>query len=246
METNVTKTNRLVLKGDQIFREDVFLTPVGDIGNIIDTKLKENTYFFLPMYLPPMLKKWVKGHWFGSDPLQKQLLCFTEVEYIPLKGAKLDDDGILELEGEGTRDFDQKWTPPKGVRPFIMISWDLNLKQITQPILFMLVSGVSDPVTPNIPNVFDTGKICTGSSYKNRNDTDVLNTDNYPLHHIKYGLDCLHESPMNKDLRGNDNEFMQWDSDGEQREIPLKSTHFKKVSDERVVHFFKWASVTKI
>ena len=245
MQTTITQSDEIVLQGDQLFRRDSFLTPIGNINQIIDTKLKEKNYDFLPLQLPPMMKKWAKGHWFGTDPLQKELLCFTEIEYIPFKGARLDEEGTLVFFRDDEdptlfRKFEEKWTPPSDVRTFVMVPWLLGNKAISTPYIFMLPPSAQGPVAPKIPNVHDNGKICTGTDYKNRNDEDVKNTDNLPLHHIKYGLNCLHEAPANPDLRDNDRQYMQWDEDGVQIDIPFNSSHWRSVTDVRVVEFYKW------
>lgn len=250
MQTTVTQSDEIILQGDQLFRRDSFLTPIGDINQIIDTKLKEKNYSFLPLQLPPMMKKWAKGHWFGTDPLQKELLCFTEIEYIPFKGARLDENGTLVFFRNGDdptpfREFEEKWTPPSDVRTFIMIPWLLEDKRISAPYIFMLPPSAQGPVTPKIANVHDNGQICTGSDYKNRNDEDVEVRDNLPLHHIKYGLNCLHEAPANPDLRDNDRQFMQWDENGLQRDLSFNSSHWRSVTDVRVVEFYKWFTSTQ-
>lgn len=249
METTVTQSDEIVLQGDQLFRRDSFLTPIGDINQIIDTKLKEKNHTFLPLQLPPMMKKWAKGHWFATDPLQKELLCFTEIEYIPFKGARLDSEGTLVFFRAGEdptpfRDFEEKWTPPSGIRTFVMIPWDLETRSIRLPYIFMLPPSAQGPVSPKIVNVYDNGQICTGNNYKNRNDEDVKSTDNLPLHHIKYGLNCLHEAPANPDLRDNDRQYMQWDEEGVQIDLPFNSSDWRTVTDVRIVEFYKWFTST--
>lgn len=251
METTITQSHEIILQGDQLFRRDSFLTPIGDVNRIIDTKLKEKAYSFLPLQLPPMMSKWTKGHWFGTDPLQKELLCFTEIEYIPFKGARLNHGGFLaffhrNIDRSDYREFEEKWTPPPGVRTFIMIPWELGMMRIRKPLLFMLPPSAQGPVTPNIPNVHDNGDICTGGDYRNRNDEDVKALDNFPLHHIKYGLNCLHDAPANSDLRDNDADFMQWDDDGVQVLLPFTSSHWRAISDARIVEFYKWFTSTQM
>lgn len=251
METTITQSNEIILQGDQLFRRDSFLTPIDDINRIIDTKLKEKTYSFLPLQLPPMMSKWVKGHWFGTDPQQKDLFCFTEIEYIPFKGARIDEEGTLVFFRAGEdptpfREFEEKWTPPSDTQTFIMIPWSLQTMRIRKPMIFMLPPSAQGPVTPKISNVHDNGDICTGEDYKNRNDEDVKTTDNLPLHHIKYGLNCLHEAPANPDLRENDTHFMQWDENGVQRELPFNSSHWRPVTDVRIVEFYKWCTSTQM
>lgn len=251
METTITQSDEIILQGDQLFRRDSFLTPIGDINQIIDTKLKEKAYIFLPLQLPSMMKKWTKGHWFGTDPLQKELLCFTEIEYIPLKGARLTTEGTLLFFKEGEdrttfREFEEKWTPPSDTRTFIMIPWSLQSAFLRKPMIFMIPPSAHGPVNPKIPNVHDNGVICTGRDYKNRNDEDVRSTNNFPLHHIKYGLNCLHDAPANPDLRENDQHFMQWDENNVQRELPFNSSHWRSVTDVRIVEFYKWFTSTQI
>lgn len=245
-----TKNEDLVIRGNEVFARTEYLTPMGDMDRLIHEVLGKGQYSFLPIMFPPLLRTWTLGTWFANEPSGKTVLTFTEVAYFPLPGAAqiqygdgdewqiqpIPDDGYT-----GYRTWDNpKWTPPEGCRMFVMLPWILELRQIdTNPYMFVVENG-TDPYMFKFPNIFDTGRICVGSSFRNRNDEDVSATDNIPLAHIKHGLDLIRTTRMNNDLRKNDNEFARWDEDFNQINLPVLPKHKNTVTDERIIEFTKW------
>lgn len=248
MQTTATSETNLVIRGDQILRQDIFFTPVGDINEIIQNKLQEAKTEFLPLVFPPILSKWVSGHFFATTPNKNQLLCFSKINYVPLKGCKLVPVGchlILspsDCENHRNRtDFNEKLQIPEGMEAFVMIPWNIEQNASSEPYMFFLHGADKEPVCPKLPNYFDTGKICTGGSYQNRNDGDVTRTDRLPLHHIKYLLNSIHEAPTNSHLRNNDTEFARWNPETkEQIQVPWSSSHYYTVTHALVLEFQSW------
>jgi hypothetical protein len=70
----------------------------------------------------------------------------------------------------------------------------LNGFRAYDPILFGVVHSTGEPVIINLPNIFDTGKICTGDSFGKLDDYDNLHSAIYAL-----GTE-LQTSPANNDL----------------------------------------------
>ena len=259
METSVTVTEELVIRGDEVFKSETFLTPLGPMDQMIREAFVEDTYSFLPLTVPPMMSKWVTGHFLGTAPNGKDILCFNEVEYFPFKGGHLykrdgqenhtlitppqyRDSSSVRAHASYKEIDHLNWKIPTDYRGFVLTPF--NERRLKIPYFFLIKRDYSEAVIPNIPNIYGSGKICTGDSYKNRNDADVHSSDNVPLHHIKHGLNILHEAPCNNDLReGADTEFMQWDAEGNSIVTAFDTTRSQiasQVTDVRIVEFFKW------
>lgn len=266
MKTEIEKTQEIVIQGDQLFRRESFLTPLDTMDKVLHDMFNDGAFTFMPLTLPPMLRKWVKGHIFGMSPKKDTLLCFTEISYIPFVGAnirpvtKIINPGVVDgdEQGEPTTEFmhyvlnpgsrgtndlpipNDGWAIPEHSRAFIMIPWGISSNRSGDPYLFFISDKYAEPVAPKIPNLFPEARICTGYSYENRNDVDVKSHDKLPLHHIKHLLNVLHDAPANGDLRKNDHLFIQWDAELKEIPIPFSKDHYHTVTDVRIVEFFKW------
>jgi len=242
-----THSTELVIQGDQVYSRDSFMTPVGGINQLIQEHLSKGLASFINLKLPPLLSKWTTGTWIGE--LNKTLLAFCQIDSIPLKGSQQykqsNDTWTLHLGpiGDNTDHYRPHINDPKMYMKyptFVMIPFKIRENALTDPFLFSVIEGKAR--TLNLPNIFETGRICTGHSYSNRNDAEILKTDKQPLVHIKYGLNQLHEAPVNGDLRGNDREFLQWDDEGNQKDIEIQVSHTHTITDDRIIQFVKWRS----
>lgn len=246
MQTTTTEFHEIVLQGNEVFSRNSFLTPLGNIDKLILEKLKEPAYQFLPLCFPPMIDNWTLGHWFGEDQYSEDILCFTEISYVPLKGAKLDPQGHLYLrrqipmiEEDELRYFDEKWTPPHPVRTFLFTPYSPKMAKLGDPYIFACNHPSQGPMSPKIPNVYNTGRICPGREY-------MAYTSRPTIESIKCGLECIKDSLVNIDLRSIDKEFMQWDDNLKQIEIPFNTHHYNDITDARIVAFYSWARKNEI
>jgi hypothetical protein len=102
------------------------------------------------------------------------------------------------------------WQPTiDGLELFVSAVVDTNKNSISNPILFV-VDQTKTPYTPNIANVFDDGRICTGPDWK-------LDFDKgYELATLTDNIRNLYRTPCNNDLRNHEREreYMRFNEQG--------------------------------
>ena len=87
------------------------------------------------------------------------------------------------------------WKPTRdGLELFIAVIIDTTKQSFGSPILFVL-DETNTPYVPNIANVFDDGRICTGSDWQQ----DF--SQGYELDTLTNNIRNLYRSPCNNDLR---------------------------------------------
>lgn len=256
MPHEITSNKELIIRGDDVFSRESFETPLGGIEELLQEHLQNGLVSYINLKFPPVLSKWTTGTYFGQH--KNHLLAYFEVSYFPLTGSCLQKTGdyvntyifatktLQQMEELGydrlnirEQEGHPKWTFPEALTAYIMIPFELETNAVSEPYFFTLNENF-EPMMPKFPNIFDTGRICTGESFGNRNDADVRRTDKVPLLHLKYALNAIHEAPINNDLRQADSEFAQWDLDGKQKDLPLNSHHYHQITDDRIVQFAKW------
>ena len=257
-ENTINYKDELFIRDGQVFNREIFESPIGDIEKLLEEACIPQTHKILPLQFPSLLRnEWCMGHWFGMTPKGENLV-FTEIQYIPFKGAHAIRDGdeytmvfstvsipedhweVQNGESLPRRiklDRCPKWYPPADCRFFIM--YHPHDVQYTQPpMLFMLHKGSMEPIVPRIPNVFDTGNICTGESFNQlcQDQMDVFGK-------TKAALDTIRVAPANQDLRENDSEFIRWKLDEDKNPIQVQIPWLKKfgrdATDSRIIEFTK-------
>lgn len=261
-ESTINYKDELVIREGQVFNREIFESPLGDIEKLLEAACIPTSNHITPLAFPSLLRhEWCKGHWFGISP-KKDLLVFTEIEYIPFPQAYGTYNGgdlyVLEFnrpeatspiwEHKTSEDKPQhiklegcpKWYPPHGGRFFIATHYGTSDTSVVYPpFLFMLLENSVEPIIPNLPNVFDTGKICTGHSYNHavRGKADTFDK-------IRSALDTIRTAPANSDLRNCDKSFIQWklndEGEAQQVAIPWSKSNGYEATDSRILDFTRF------
>lgn len=256
-ESTIQFQDELIIRGGQVFNREIFESPIGDIEKLLEEACIPQTHKILPIQFPSLLRnEWCMGHWFGMTP-KNEALVFTEIQYIPFPDAHAVVSGdcyILDFirsadisstqwetqEGQTrpTRlrmDNCPKWYPPADCRFFIMYQ-PYMVQSTYPPMMFMLHKDEVEPIIPKIPNVFDTGNICTGNTFNRACEAEASVFDK-----TKAALDTIRIAPANSDLRENDASFIQWKLNDEghpiQQLIPWEKRFGKNATDSRILEF---------
>ena len=256
-ESTIKYQDELIIRDGQVFNREIFESPVGDVEKLLEEACIPQTHKVLPLQFPSVLRnEWCMGHWFGVTP-KNETLVFTEIQYIPFPDAhavRRGDTYILDF----TRDCDisstqwevqegqtqptrirmdncPKWYPPANCRFFILYQ-PTSIQGSHKPMLFMIHKDRIEPIVPRIPNIFDTGNICTGNTFNRacEAETDIFSK-------IKTALDTIRIAPANSDLRENDSKFIQWKLNDEnhpiQQVIPWETRFGRDATDTRILEF---------
>jgi hypothetical protein len=99
----------------------------------------------------------------------------------------------------------------------------IGTRTVGYPTLFGVNRTTKEPVAIDLPNVYDTGKICTGDSYGQIDDRSELSTHDIVRHTMKE----LFSSPANTDLYPNDafvKAYLMFNSEGEALLPPTRTS----------------------
>ena len=250
MPNNTIKhSDELIIRGDQVFSREYFESPLGNVEELLEEACIQKTHKILNLMFPSILRNpWSIGHYFAETP-QGEHFVFTEIEYFPFPDShavKREEFYYLcpaPAASASPRDFETgecdamgncpKWYPPKNARFFLMTG-----NHRLEPFFFMIHLDYEEPIVPKIPNVFNTGRICTGDSYEFcvRVEQDIFNK-------TRAALDSIRTSPANGDLRENDMDFIKWEKNDEGAMNPVdiewKSSFGRNATDERIIEFTK-------
>ena len=257
-ESTIQFKDELVIRGGQVFNREVFESPVGDIEKLLEEACIPASSKFIPLQFPSLLRnEWCVGHWFGVTP-KNEMLVITEIQYIPFPDTHIVKSGdnytlcfspIDEVPSshwepqEGNppirfrMDNCPKWYPPERARLFILYQQAARQSSAV-PMLFMLHDDHVEPIVPKIPNVFQTGDICTGRTFNS-----VCDAATGTFEKAKVALDAIRIAPANHDLRENDSDFIQWTINTEnppvQLHVPWQKTFGRNATDSRILEFTK-------
>ena len=96
----------------------------------------------------------------------------------------------------------------------------IGSRTVSYPTLFAVNKTTKEPVTIDLPNVYDTGKICTGDSYGNIDGRSDISTHDI----VRNTLNELFTSPANVDLYPNENYVKAYLSFTDDASDPLPPT----------------------
>jgi len=196
---------------------------------------------------------------------------FREVPYFPFRGAVLhpNDDGSyrmsitstpFEIHSENqiqTRGFNDnkglRWEPFKagGFKLYYMYTYRYHkgyVQNMGQPFVFLYHPDLKHSYIPNLPNVYDAGRICTGDDYTAEETT---------LHKLLQTNEAeLNNSYCNNDLRMGleaEAQFIMYDEVG--NTLPIDGTNMPKdgkgnyffmpPNKESILEFTSWLNNTK-
>ncbi len=163
--------------------------------------------------------------------------------------AKPDDGDHYNL---GVNNTDRDYTGPRSLiwnptvdnlKLYLLVSINFKEYSICNPILFV-VDQTKTPYVPNIPNVYDDGRICTGDDYKK----EFRNKDEAMLIHAE-NMYNMYRTPCNNDLRNHavEKQYIKFTGDGST--IPTLETpgiisdndfrFYIKCTNSKVIDFLK-------
>jgi hypothetical protein len=236
-------TVEYVIKNDQIIARQTFEYPAANVEAVIKKMLQNVSYTFIPAPVAPVLSKWVKQHFYGQNPKGTAIVVLTEVEYMPLRGAVVDEVGFVRLtptvEQIESYTAKEKWDLEENERLFVITQYSTDpeslnpIQEAPEPLMFMLKNG--EPVIPIFPNIHSNGKICTGRSYKG-----IGVDDQYEGYSAKFKkmMDVLHVAKPNYDLNSSAIRSYMRVADGVQQPFP-HGTH-KPATNELIIQASQW------
>lgn len=217
--------------------------------------------------------------WTGGDSSEKRYL-FREADFFPLRGAVLTNQEEFcsltinsapyqRLEDAGqiqTREFNDgnglRWHPSVlGFKLYYMFTYQYNtgrdntfVSSYGAPYVFLYHPTLKTSFVPNLPNVYDSGQICTGDNY-----TDVETTVHKLLAANEFELN---NSNCNNDLRSSphyESNFIRFDENGNTVAIASQNMpqisettgevepnyFFNRVTLEPILEYTKWLNNTK-
>tara|TARA_R110002074_G_scaffold66837_2_gene157644 strand:+ start:513 stop:1256 length:744 start_codon:yes stop_codon:yes gene_type:complete len=236
-------TVEYVIKNDQIIARQTFEHPAANVEDVIKKMLQNVSYTFIPAPIAPVLSKWVKQHFYGQNPKGTTIVVITEVEYMPLRGAVLDDEGHIRLTPTPAQaesfTAKEKWDLEEDERLFVITQYSTDpeslnpVSEAPEPFMFMLKGG--EPVIPVFPNIHSNGKICTGRSYKSVGvDYEYVGFNAK----FKKMMDVLHVAKPNYDLNSASIRSYMRVADGIQQPFP-NGTH-RTATNELIIQASKW------
>jgi hypothetical protein len=249
-DNTVKHTDELIIRGNQVYSREYFESPLGNIEKLLDEACNPKTHKILNLMFPSVLRNsWCIGHYFAETP-KGFIFVITEIEYFPFPDSHVISTGTeytlapypaaacAEVDFENglrnTMGHCPKWYPPKNARFFLLTS----PQSYDEPHFFMIHSDYEEPLVPRIPNVFNTGRICTGESY-----FPSIEREETVFDKTRAALDNIRNAPANKDLRENDQLFIKWKKNDEgilkPVDVAWMESYSYNATDERILEFTK-------
>lgn len=142
-----------------------------------------------------------------------------------------------------TRDKTPRWISNESEKLFLMFSLkfdDYLYVDQKAPYLFAYYKELKESYIPNLPNVYDCGRICMGDDYHTPQDSTTLNEK------VENAVTYIHNSAWNNDLRASSSfelMFLTFDAEGvriQQDNYLETAKKFFKPTQTAILDFTSW------